>query len=229
MADQDGEAIGRMVRPRSRAPLEPGRELGIGAAFPGRARARDRSAPAVEHEDLPLAYASTVAASTSVDPSRAAPSFWRLHRTLGNRTVQRVIAKARSIDDEGTRDLSSVVAHGTSGGGHALDTSTRSFMKSRFGRDFGDVQVHTGMAAEESARSIGAVAYTVGRDIVFGAGHYAPHTTEGRWLLSHELTHTIQQGGHARSSVGHDVAPSVHTGAHGVVQMVGECAGKSKA
>jgi hypothetical protein len=226
MADQDGEAIGRKVRPRSRAPLEPGRERRTGAGFPGPAGARDRNAPAVEHGALPIAYASTVAASTSANPSRAAPSYWRLHQTVGNRTVQRVIALARS--DAGEGDLSSVVAHGTSGGGHALDMSTRSFMESRFGRDFGDVKVHTGMAAEESARSIGAVAYTVGGDIVFGAGHYAPHTTEGRWLLSHELTHTIQQGGHARSGVGHDAAPSVHTGSHGLVQMVGECAGKSK-
>jgi hypothetical protein len=134
----------------------------------------------------------------------------------------------RRLLDPGEGDLSSVVAHGTSGGGHALDMSTRSFMESRFGRDFGDVQVHTGMAAAESARSIGAAAYTVGSDIVFGAGHYAPHTTEGRWLLSHELTHTIQQGGHARSSVGHDAAPSIHTRSHGLVQLVGECAGKSK-
>jgi len=125
-------------------------------------------------------------------------------------------------------DLSSVVARGTSGGGHTLDRDTREFMESRFGRDFGSVRVHTGPSAEESARSIGAVAYTVGNDIVFGAGHYTPHTTQGRRLLSHELTHTIQQGNDTTSRIGRVAAPAVHTGAQGLVQMVGECTGKSK-
>jgi hypothetical protein len=67
MADQDGEAIGRIVRPRSRAALEPGREVRMGAGFPGPAGAWDRNASAVGHEALPIAYASTMAASTSLD------------------------------------------------------------------------------------------------------------------------------------------------------------------
>lgn len=78
MVDQDGEAIGRMVRPRSRVPLESGRELGMGPEFPGSAGAWNRNAPAVEHEALPIAYASGVTASTSVNPSRAASSFNKL-------------------------------------------------------------------------------------------------------------------------------------------------------
>jgi hypothetical protein len=77
-------------------------------------------------------------------------------------------------------------------------------MESRFGSDFGHVRVHTGERAEESARSLNAAAYTVGRDIVFGAGQYAPGTTGGRKLLAHELTHTIQQG--SASSSGGDVS-----------------------
>lgn len=49
---------------------------------------------------------------------------------------------------------------------------------------------------EQSARKLNARAYTVGRDIVFGAGQYQPSTNEGRQLIAHELTHVLQQNGH---------------------------------
>ncbi|MFO1058743.1 MAG: DUF4157 domain-containing protein [Dongiaceae bacterium] len=67
-------------------------------------------------------------------------------------------------------------------------------MEPRFGRDLGHVRVHADAGAARSARRIDAVAYTAGRDIVFGAGRYAPHSPEGRRLIAHELAHTIQQG-----------------------------------
>jgi len=76
----------------------------------------------------------------------------------------------------------------------SLDTATRAAMEPRFGRDFGDVRIHTGRQAEASAAAVDANAYTVGRDIVFGPGRYAPHWAEGRRLLAHELTHVVQQG-----------------------------------
>jgi hypothetical protein len=76
----------------------------------------------------------------------------------------------------------------------SLDTATRAAMEPRFGRDFGDVRIHTGRQAEASAGAVDANAYTIGRDIVFGPGRYAPHTVEGRRLLAHELTHVVQQG-----------------------------------
>jgi len=62
------------------------------------------------------------------------------------------------------------------------------------GHAFADVRLHTDPRAAESARSLGALAYTVGRDIVFASGQYAPGTSPGRELLAHELTHTLQQG-----------------------------------
>jgi hypothetical protein len=63
----------------------------------------------------------------------------------------------------------------------------------RFGHDFSQVRVHTDRRAAESARSIGALAYTMGEHIVFGTGHYAPSTEAGRHLLAHELAHVVQQ------------------------------------
>lgn len=61
------------------------------------------------------------------------------------------------------------------------------------GYDLSRVRVHTDARAAESARSLGAAAYTVGHDVVFGSGQYAPATHVGRALLAHELTHVAQQ------------------------------------
>jgi hypothetical protein len=77
--------------------------------------------------------------------------------------------------------------------GSPLDTQTRSFMESRFGRDFSGVKVHTDSRAAESARAVGALAYTVGRDVVLDSAHYSPGSASGQRLLAHELTHVIQQ------------------------------------
>lgn len=79
------------------------------------------------------------------------------------------------------------------GVGEPLAKAERDFFEPRFGRGFGGVRLHTGAEAAESARSLGARAYTVGQDIVFAGGEYAPHTAPGRRLLAHELAHTVQQ------------------------------------
>lgn len=71
-------------------------------------------------------------------------------------------------------------------------------MEPRFGHDFSQVRVHTGMQAAVSASSLRARAYTVGKNLVFGAGQYAPGTSAGRNLLAHELTHVVQQSGVSR-------------------------------
>src|SRR5258705_5034106 len=55
-----------------------------------------------------------------------------------------------------------------------LDPAARAFFEPRFGHDFSQVRVHTGEKAEESVRAVGAFAYTVGQDLVFGARQYAP-------------------------------------------------------
>jgi hypothetical protein len=77
--------------------------------------------------------------------------------------------------------------------GQSLDSATRAFVEPRFGHDFSQVRVHTDSKAAESARDLNANAYTVGRNIVFGAGQFLPETQMGRRLLTHELTHVVQQ------------------------------------
>ncbi|HEX7048867.1 MAG TPA: DUF4157 domain-containing protein [Longimicrobiales bacterium] len=79
------------------------------------------------------------------------------------------------------------------GPGQPLDAPTRRFFEPRFGRDLGHVRVHTGGRAAESARELGARAYAIGRDVVFGAGRFSPQSAPGRKLLAHELAHVVQQ------------------------------------
>jgi hypothetical protein len=81
------------------------------------------------------------------------------------------------------------------GAGRPLDAATRGYFEPRFGQDFSHVRVHTDAAAQASAASHGALAYAAGRDVVFANGQYRPHTTEGRWLIAHELAHVVQQRG----------------------------------
>jgi hypothetical protein len=79
--------------------------------------------------------------------------------------------------------------------GQPLQPATRVFMETRFGRDFSQVRAHYGLRSAESAKQVNARAYTLGQDIVFGAGQYAPGTRHGLALIAHELAHAIQQGG----------------------------------
>lgn len=84
---------------------------------------------------------------------------------------------------------------------HPIESGTREQLEARFAADFSSVRIHEGHAAGISARELNANAYTVGLDIVFGAGAYRPHSHDGQRLLAHELAHVVQQsrGGRAPS------------------------------
>lgn len=82
----------------------------------------------------------------------------------------------------------------TRGGGSSLPENTKSFMESRFGTDFSDVRIHSGDYAVQLSRELNAQAFTMGSDIYFNADKFAPESPEGKRLLAHELTHTVQQG-----------------------------------
>jgi outer membrane protein OmpA-like peptidoglycan-associated protein len=88
-------------------------------------------------------------------------------------------------------------------------------MEPRFSHDFSNVRVHTDSRAAESATAVNALAYTVGRDVVFGPGQYMPETAPGRHLLAHELTHVVQQ---ASGAVGTDAESKAHHSADLVSQ-----------
>jgi len=83
------------------------------------------------------------------------------------------------------------------GSGSTLDSATQNFMSSRFGADFTSVKIHTDSNAVQLSRGLNAKAFTVGSDIYFNQGTFSPNTSDGKQLLAHELTHTLQQGGSA--------------------------------
>lgn len=90
-------------------------------------------------------------------------------------------------------DARSIVAETLRRPGRPLDPSMRSLMESRTGSELSGVRIHTDAEADRSARALDARAYTVGSDIAFAAGEFAPHSREGAALLAHELTHVVQQ------------------------------------
>jgi Domain of unknown function (DUF4157) len=136
-------------------------------------------------------------ASSSSDPApvrTVEDRVFDLQRSVGNRAVQRMIADSPPPATE------ALPLHPGHSGGEKLEQSTQRVMESGFGTTFDDVRVHTDDDAARSAASLGADAYTKGRDIYFANGKYVPGSSEGQQLLAHELAHTIQQGEGRRPS-----------------------------
>jgi hypothetical protein len=77
--------------------------------------------------------------------------------------------------------------------GAPLSAQARAFFEPRFGYDFAAVRIHDDTRGAESARAVGAHAYTVGNHVVFNRGRYRPQSATGKLLLAHELAHVIQQ------------------------------------
>ena len=129
-----------------------------------------------------------------------------------NQEHERLQTKPVQASDTGQIAAPPIVREVLAIPGQPLDPATRGFMEPRFGNDFSTVRVHSDATAEQSARDVSAHAYTVGHNIVFGAGRFEPGTHEGRRLLAHELTHVVQQGGatplcHSRfKRAGHEAA-----------------------
>ncbi|MBL4605388.1 MAG: DUF4157 domain-containing protein, partial [Flavobacteriaceae bacterium] len=80
-------------------------------------------------------------------------------------------------------------------GGGKMDATTQGEMEQGFGADFSQVNIHTNSEAAQMSQDIGAQAFTHGNDIYFNKGKYNPNSKDGKHLLAHELTHTIQQKG----------------------------------
>jgi Domain of unknown function (DUF4157) len=123
-------------------------------------------------------------------------------------------------------------------GGTRLAPGVRRAMETRLGHSFADVRVHSDARAAGDAKALGARAYTVGRDVVFGVRQFAPGTPAGRALLGHELAHVVQQRGPGEGdplqaeaeagragraiASGRSLAPVVRTGPQVARQAEGE-------
>jgi len=91
------------------------------------------------------------------------------------------------------QDVPSIVKDVLRSPGKPLDPATRAYMEPRFGYDFSHVRVHKDTKAADSVSAVNALAYTAGKDVVFGKGQYLPETNEGLKLIAHELMHVVQQ------------------------------------
>jgi len=108
-----------------------------------------------------------------------------LQRSAGNRVVSRMLDEERHAHDATSqREL---VDSALDSPGRAIDTATRTRLEGFHQTDLSDVRVHTGPLAQRSAAAIGARAYTIGKDIVIGAGADDAET------LGHETRHVKQQ------------------------------------
>jgi hypothetical protein len=141
-----------------------------------------------EFHDRAVEYQSAASLTPQKEgtaPSRdAAHPLLHLQRQAGNQSVSSL------MEEEESHPVRSVVG---SGGGVPLDTGVRHTMEETLGQSFSDVRVHTDQNAADSAKSVQALAYTVGNDIVFQADRYSPDTPQGQRTLAHELTHVAQQ------------------------------------
>ena len=125
-----------------------------------------------------------------------------LQRAVGNRGFGQLLEVGLGNLSAGSEAVLSIVRSVlASDPGLPLEPASRRYMEGRFDHDFRHVRVHTDSLAVTSARALGARAYTVGRDVIFGAHQYAPGTPAGRHLIAHELAHVVQQsssGGFSR-------------------------------
>lgn len=128
-----------------------------------------------------------------------------LQSLIGNQAVQRRLARKKPTRVDGNtaqRSSSGTVDEKTAneirslkGTGQPLSKSSRAFFEPRFGSNLSRVRIHADSQSARLARAMQARAFTLGNDIGFNAGQYAPESFEGRRLLAHELVHTLQQAG----------------------------------
>jgi hypothetical protein len=148
-----------------------------------------KSSSGGERGHQPAAAARTPVRSRTEAPDRAdgpetVASVHALQRQIGNHAVHRLL-----------HEVPPIVHEVLDSPGHPLDPAARTSMERRFGEDFGAVRVHDDGGAAESARAVDALAYTAGRDVVFGSGRYDPASPTGHRLIAHELAHVLQQRG----------------------------------
>ncbi|GAB3040075.1 hypothetical protein GCM10025298_31620 [Natronobiforma cellulositropha] len=130
-------------------------------------------------EEIRLARARSAAAGVEIDTA----------------SVQRSIPAQADHGPAGTTATPDVVRTVLSEPGHPLEGDVRAEMETRMGSTFGDVRLHTGPSAAAAASTLEARAFTAGNHVVFGRGEYDPESTEGKYLLAHELAHVRQQTG----------------------------------
>ena len=123
----------------------------------------------------------------SEDPVDDSSAGWPGKRSL---TSQMIVARKEdgATIAPGARNLIDAAA---SSSGAPLPGKLRGRLETSLRTDLDAVRVHTGGESAAAAKAVGAVAYTTGQDIHFGAGQYDPSSRGGQHLIAHELQHPI--------------------------------------
>lgn len=126
-----------------------------------------------------------------------AAALTHLQQTVGNAAVQRFLAQRSGSGPTELDEETADAINSRRGGGQSLDEGIAAKAGSVMGQDFSQVKVHTDSQADQLSRQLGARAFTTGNDIFFRQGQYDPSSSQGQHLISHELTHVVQQGASA--------------------------------
>lgn len=149
--------------------------------------------PKPEHEgEIPQKAEGPVTVS-DMEGKLSADTLTRMQQTLGNAAVQRFLAQ-RSTEGESEIDEETAASiNAKRGSGQALDDAFSSKAGEDIGHDFSGVNIHTDSQSDQLNKQLEAKAFTTGSDIFFKEGAYDPSSSEGQQLISHELTHVVQQ------------------------------------
>jgi hypothetical protein len=198
-AAAEGKGVARTPsrREQERTTIRPGAgwNLGGGAIFPPARRLPLQAKLAVGAIDDPWEReADRVAAQVMRLPAPPSPAPPQISRKCAAcEEEDRVQRRSTTGAPPALSDAPPLVHDVLRTPGRPLDTATRAYFEPRFGHDFSTVRVHADADAAASARAVGAQAYTVGGNIAFAAGAFAPASQAGRHLLAHELAHVVQQ------------------------------------
>jgi hypothetical protein len=138
-------------------------------------------------------------AAARARPNAAQHAIARLQRLVGNQATAALMRRAAGErDDEASTapgaQAPPIVYDVLRGQGRPLTPTIRAAMERQVGTSLEDVRVHSDPRAQQSAADVGALAYTVGRDIVFGSPGFDPSDPSHLATLGHEATHVVQQG-----------------------------------
>jgi hypothetical protein len=130
------------------------------------------------------------------------PGLASLQQLVGNQAVQRLLAQRSGESGFELDDETASRINRERGGGQPLDTALQKQASETTGHDLSGVRVHTSPEAGDLSDQLRAKAFATGEDVFFGEGAYDPHSSEGRELIAHELTHVVQQSTGAVGSTG---------------------------
>lgn len=161
---------------------------------------RIQKAPASEEKLQKKDEEKIQKAASPEDKLQKAPQAEEKLQKKEEEKIQKAPASEEKLQRDGsgapaaTPSVQSAIQNKASGGGQPLSSDVRGYMEPRFGADFGNVRVHTDADSASLNNQLSARAFTYQNNIFFSRDQYQPGSSEGKQLLAHELTHTVQQG-----------------------------------